>query len=172
MTLVRQAAASEIAVPSGAERETWIHGYRADYWTAAGWITVALVTCCIRMGLVSMWWKLGRVGETMDSGTQTLKEGRCAQNIPTNIMITKHGQGRAWKKRLPMPLEITRSPISELAFSLRPKRRFRKARLEAAHWNMRTSFEPRRCFNEFQYCRRQLAGRERESGQTAPWMTA
>ena len=34
MTLVRQAAASEIAVPSGEEHETWIDGYRADYWTA------------------------------------------------------------------------------------------------------------------------------------------
>ena len=52
MTLVRQAAAREIAVPSGIEHETWIDGDRAVHWMAAGWITVVLMTCCIRMGLV------------------------------------------------------------------------------------------------------------------------
>ena len=31
MTLARQAAAGEIGVPSEAEHETWIDGYRADY---------------------------------------------------------------------------------------------------------------------------------------------
>ena len=31
MTLSRQAAASEITVPSGAEHETWIDGFRADF---------------------------------------------------------------------------------------------------------------------------------------------
>ena len=61
MTLVRQAAASEIAVPSVAEHETWIDGYRADYWTAAGWITVVIIFCCILVGLVLPWWKSGRV---------------------------------------------------------------------------------------------------------------
>ena len=75
MTLVRQAAASEIAVPSRAEHETWIDGYRAECWTAAGWISVVIMTCCILMGLVH--------------GTHTLEEGRCAQDIPTRIMTTK-----------------------------------------------------------------------------------
>ena len=37
MTLVREAAAGEIAVFSGLQHETWITGDSADYWTAAGW---------------------------------------------------------------------------------------------------------------------------------------
>ena len=36
--------------------------------------------------------------------------------------------------------EITHDPISDLVFSLRSKRRFGEARVEAAHWFMRTSF--------------------------------
>ena len=54
-------------------------------------------------------------------------------------MITKHGKA-ALQKRLPIPCEITRDSVSELVFSLRSKRRFRKARLEAARWVMRTTF--------------------------------
>ena len=60
--------------PSGAEHEMWIDGYRVDYWTAAVWITVDIVTCCMLM--VSTWWNAGRVVETTDSGAQTLEEGR------------------------------------------------------------------------------------------------
>ena len=90
MTQLKQAAASEIVVHSGAEHEMWIDGYRVDYWTAAVWITVVIVTRCILM--VSTWWKAGRVVETTDSGTQTLEEGRHDQFIPTRIMITKNGQ--------------------------------------------------------------------------------
>ena len=52
ITLVRQAAANEIAVPSGAEYETWIDERRTDYWTMARWITVVIVTCCILMSLM------------------------------------------------------------------------------------------------------------------------
>ena len=59
MTLVRQAAANEIGVLSGAEFETWIDRYKADYWTAAGWITVVIMTCCIPCGsgpaMVEIW---------------------------------------------------------------------------------------------------------------------
>ena len=66
--------------PSGAEHEMWIDGYRVEYWTAAVWITVDIVTCCILM--VSTWWKAGRVVETTDSGTQTLDEGKHDQCIP------------------------------------------------------------------------------------------
>ena len=47
MTLVRQAAACQIAVLSGIERETWITGDRSDYRTAGGWIPVVIMTCCI-----------------------------------------------------------------------------------------------------------------------------
>ena len=49
ITMVRQAGANEIAVPSGAEYETWIDERRTDYWTMAGWITVVIVACCILM---------------------------------------------------------------------------------------------------------------------------
>ena len=43
MTLVRQAAANEIAVPSGAEYETWIGEPRINYWAMAGWMLSWLV---------------------------------------------------------------------------------------------------------------------------------
>ena len=78
MTLVRQAAASEIALITGEEHETWIDGHRADYWTAAGWITLVIMTRCILTGLALLWWKSGRVAGTVDNGTQTLEEGSCA----------------------------------------------------------------------------------------------
>ena len=157
MTLVRQAAASEIAVPSGAERED------VDPWIESRLLDSSWVDNRGSRDLLHSYGSGIDVAETEEESVRRWtverklwRKADALKDIPTNIVITKHGQGRAWKKRLPMPLEITRSPISELAFSLRPKRRFRKARLEAAHWNMRTSFEPRKCFNEFQYCRRQL----------------
>ena len=92
MALGRRAAASEVTVPSGIEHETWMDGYRSDDLTAAGWITVAIMTCCTLGGLVWVWWKSGRVAETVSNGTQTLEEGGCAQDIPTRVMITKHGR--------------------------------------------------------------------------------
>ena len=55
MTLVRQAAANEVAVPSGAEYEKWIDEHRINYWAMGGWITVVIMTCCILMGLVLLW---------------------------------------------------------------------------------------------------------------------
>ena len=92
MTLVRQAAANEVAVPSGAEYETWIDEHRINYWAVAGWITVVIMACCILMGLVLLWWKSRGVAETIDSGTQTLEGSRCSQDVPTRIMVTKHGK--------------------------------------------------------------------------------
>ena len=105
MTLVRRAGASEIAVPSGTEHETWIDGCRPDYRTADGWIIVVMVTCCILMYLVSIWRKPGRVVETVDSGMQTLGEGRCDQDIPTRIMIKKHGKAAHCKNDCPFLLK-------------------------------------------------------------------
>ena len=58
-------------------------------------------------------------------------------------------QGRALQKRLTIHFETTHDPISGLVFSLRSKRRFGKARLEASHWVMRTSFETQSVFNQF-----------------------
>ena len=81
MTLVRQAAANEIAVPSGIEHETWIDGDIAYCCTAAGWITVVIMTCCILTGLVSVWWEVGRVAETVNTGTQILEEGDALQTF-------------------------------------------------------------------------------------------
>ena len=76
----------EIAVPSGIEHETWIDGDRADYWTAAGGITVVVLTHFILVGLASLWWKTGRVAETIS------ERAGCAPDIPTRVMITKHGK--------------------------------------------------------------------------------
>ena len=149
MTLVIQGAASEIGVPCGAEHEIWINGNRADHWTAIGWITVVIMTCCIFMGLVLLWWTFGGVAETIDSGTQTLEEGRCAQDIPTRIMITKHG--KAAHCRPDCPFLLKPHVIQSLSWCSRcdPKQRFGKARLEAAHWVMSTNFEPQSVLYQF-----------------------
>ena len=90
MTLVRQAAANEVTVHSGAEHETWIAEHRIKYCALAGWTNVVIMTCCILMGLVLLWWKSGRIAETIE--TQTLEEGRCSQDVPTRIMVTRHGK--------------------------------------------------------------------------------
>ena len=120
-----------------------ITGDRADSWTAAGWISVVRMTCCILVGLVLVWWKVGRVADTVSNGTQTLEEGERVQDISTRVMITKHGKSAQRRSDCPsFFFENTRDPISVLVFSLRFKRRFAKARLEAAQWVMRTSFEP------------------------------
>ena len=88
ITLVRQVAAIEIAVSSGVEHETWIDRCRADYRSAAGWIIVVVISCCILTGLLLLWRKSGEAAGTSDTGTQTLDEGRCAQDILSRIMFT------------------------------------------------------------------------------------
>ena len=50
------------------------------------------------MGLLLLWWKSGRVAETVDSGTQTLEEGRSDHEAR---------QGRALQQRLPVLFETT-----------------------------------------------------------------
>ena len=74
MTLVRQAAANEIGVPSGAELETRIDDY-SRLLDDSRVETVVIMTFCNFAGLVLLWWKSGRVTETMNNGTQTLEEG-------------------------------------------------------------------------------------------------
>ena len=110
--------------PSGAEHEMWIYGYRVEYWTAAVWITVDIVTCCILM--VSTWWKAGRVVETTDSGAQALEEGRHVQCTPTRIMITKNVQAVHRRNYCPFLFEITRNSFSGLVFSLPSETTLRK----------------------------------------------
>ena len=44
MTLVKLLSASEIAVKSGATQGMWIDGYGVDWWIAASWILVGIVT--------------------------------------------------------------------------------------------------------------------------------
>ena len=70
MRLVKQAAACEIAVPSGIERDGWFTGNRAHYCTTAGWITVVHMTCCILMELVLLWWKIERVADKVSNATR------------------------------------------------------------------------------------------------------
>ena len=77
---------------SGIEHETWIDGGRADWWTAAGWITVVIMICSILVDLVSVWWISARVGEIVSNGTQTLEQGGRTQGIPQRVTITKHGK--------------------------------------------------------------------------------
>ena len=102
MTLVRQAAANEIAVPSGAEDETWIDERRTDCWMMVGWITAIIMTCCI---LVGLWWKSRGVAETVDNGTQKLEECRCSQHVPTRIMVTKRGNAAHCRNDCPFLLK-------------------------------------------------------------------
>ena len=53
---------------------------------------MVIMTCCILVGLVSVWWKSGRVAETISNATHTLEDGGRAQGIPRRVMITKHGK--------------------------------------------------------------------------------
>ena len=147
VTLVRQAAPNEVAVPPGAEYETWIDEHRINFWAMAGWVTVVIMTCCILMGLVLLWWKSGRVAERIDSGTQRLEEGRCSQKCT----YENHGHETRKDPRTAETIAplLLKSHVSELVLSLRSKRRFRKARLEAAHWVLRTSVEPQSVLYQF-----------------------
>ena len=64
-------------------------------------------------------------------------------------MIAKHGKAAHCSCDCPFFFEVTRDSVSELVFSLRHKRRIGKARLEAARWSMRTSFEPQSVLCQF-----------------------
>ena len=149
MTLVRPAAANEIAVSSEAEFETWIGEHRNDFWTVAGWINVVITTCCIPVGLALLLWKSGRVAETIDNGTQTLEEGRCSQDVLTRIMITKHG--KAAHCRNDGPFLVKSHAIQSLIWCshCNPNDSLGKKRLEAARCVMRTCFEPESVFVSF-----------------------
>ena len=94
MTLRDKHLPTKIAVHSGIEHETCIDGDRPVYWTATGWITVVIITCCILMGLVLVCCRVGRVADTASNGTQTLEEGECVQDISTRVMR----QGRTLQK--------------------------------------------------------------------------
>ena len=54
------------------------------------------------------WWKVGRVPDTVSNGTQTLEEGECVQDIPTRVMITKHGKAAHCRRDCPFYLTICR----------------------------------------------------------------
>ena len=107
---------------------------------AIGWILFGSVTCCILMGLVLLWRTSGRVIEMVDDETQTLKECRSDLNVPMRVMITKNGKAAHCKRRLSIPFEIAFDSVSVLVFSLRSKRRFRKAHLEAARSGYENKF--------------------------------
>ena len=100
VTLVKRAAASEIALHSGDMQETWIDGYRADGWTVTGWTLVGIVTCCILMGLVLLWRKTGSM---VDDETQTLEDERDPE-IPMRLMITKNGRAAHCRNDCPFLL--------------------------------------------------------------------
>ena len=85
----------------------------------------------------------------VDDETQTLEEGKRDPEILIRVMITKSGRAAKLQKRLPIPFEIVFNSDNELVFSLRSKRRFTKAHLEAARWVMRTSFEPQSVLHQF-----------------------
>ena len=78
----------------------------------------------------------------VDDETQTLEEGKRDPEIPMRVMMTKNGRAAHCRNDCPILFEIVFNSDSELVFSLRSKRCFRKAHLEAARWVMRTSFEP------------------------------
>ena len=60
--------------------------------------SLVIMTCCILMGLVLLWWKSGRVAETIDSGTQTLEEVQTFSRCTHEIHGQEARQGRALQK--------------------------------------------------------------------------
>ena len=78
----------------------------------------------------------------VDGETQTLEEDRSDQNVSMTVMITKNGKAAQCRYDCPFLSKIAFDSVSELVFSLRSKRRFRKAHMEAARWVMKTNCEP------------------------------
>ena len=67
----------------------------------------------------------------VDDETQTLAEGKRDPAVPI-VVITKNGRAANCRNDCPFLFQIVFNSDSELVFSLRSKRRFRKAHLEAA----------------------------------------
>ena len=80
------------------DHETWIVGDRADYWRAAGWVTVDIMTCCILRVLVLAWWIIGRIVETVSNGTENSGRGRMYSRRPKETHDHGALQGRALQK--------------------------------------------------------------------------
>ena len=113
-------------------QETWIDGYRADGWTVTVWMLVGIVTCCILMSSVLLQRKTGRVVDMVDDEAQTLEEGKRDPKIQMEVLITKNGRAAHCRNGCPFFFDIVFNSDSELVFSLRSKRRFGKAHLEAS----------------------------------------
>ena len=75
-----------------------------------------------------------RIVDTVDDETQTLEEGKRDPEIPMRVMITKHGRAAHCRNDCTLF-----NSDSELVFSLRSKRRFGKAHLEASRWVVSSS---------------------------------
>ena len=65
------------------------------------------------------------------------------------VLITKNGRAAHCRNDCPFLLKSYSIQTLSWVFSLRSKRRFRKAHLEAARWVMRTSFEPQSVLHQF-----------------------
>ena len=105
MTLVKRASANEIAVKSGATQGMWIDGYGVDWWIAASWILVGIVTCCILTCLLPLRRKTGRVTDMVDDETQTVEEGRSDQTTLSRVLITKNGKAAHCRNDCPFLLK-------------------------------------------------------------------
>ena len=106
MTLVKRASANDIAMQSEAIHGTWIDGYGTNWWTAATWMLIGIMTCCILMSLVLLRSNSGKVTTDMvDDETQTLEEGRSDQTIPNRILITKNGKAAHCRDDCPFLLK-------------------------------------------------------------------
>ena len=99
------AMTNDMDMKSEAIQETWIDGYGMDWWTAASWIQVGIVTCCILIRLVLLQRKSGRVTEMVDDETQTLEEGKSDQIFPSRILITKNGKAAHCRDDSPLLLK-------------------------------------------------------------------
>ena len=107
------------------------------------------MTCCNLAILVLLWWKSGRVTETMNNGTQTLEEDRCSQDALAKIMLAKHGKAAHCRSDCPFLLKCHAIQSQSWHFHCDPNDAFGKARSEAAHRVMRTSFDPQSVLETF-----------------------
>ena len=114
MTLVKQAAAYEIAASSEWESVDWI--IEADCWTSAGWMVTIIVTMysgvsCI--DVVEDW-------NCYDGQKQYTNLGRRVQlaRHPTENLIVRNGKAAHWTSHCPFLLRITCNAKTELVFSL------------------------------------------------------
>ena len=102
MTLVRQAAANEVAVPSRSESVKWINEAELDERWMDGQSLLFVFWC--------IWCRRGGVVATVSNSAQTPEEGCNLQDIKARILLVRTGRAASWKSDCPFLVKVTCNP--------------------------------------------------------------